>query len=184
VRILRLRLDVARRSRGGSGARGAACGARGMLYNAAARKGRIMQLRDVMTRDVDVVGPEAPIREAAMKMRALDVGPIPVCDGERLVGMLTDRDITVRAVAEGRDPNATPVRDVMTPEVAFCFEDQDVEQAASLMEQRQVRRIPVLNADKRLVGIVSLGDLALGTRDTERLGQTLEEVSAPAEPRR
>lgn len=143
-----------------------------------------MQLRDIMTRDVDVVRPEAPIREAAMKMRALDVGPIPVCDGERLIGMLTDRDITVRAVAEGRDPNATAVRDVMTPEVAFCFEDQDVEQAATLMEQRQIRRLPILNQQKRLVGIVSLGDLALGTRDPERVGQTLEEVSAPAEPKR
>lgn len=143
-----------------------------------------MQLRDIMTRDVDVVRPEAPIREAAMKVRSLDVGPIPVCDGERLIGMLTDRDITIRAVAERRDPDETPVRDVMTHDVAFCFEDQDVEQAAALMEQRQIRRIPVLNEQKRLVGIVSLGDLALGTRDPERVGQTLEEVSAPAEPKR
>ncbi len=143
-----------------------------------------MQPRDIMTRDVDVVRPEAPIREAAMKMRSLDVGPIPVCDGERLIGTLTDRDITIRAVAERRDPDETLVRDVTTHDVAFCFEDQDVEQAATLMEQRQIRRIPVLNEQKRMVGIVSLGDLALGTRDPERVGQTLKEVSAPAAPKR
>jgi CBS domain-containing protein len=147
-------------------------------------KDQTMQLRDVMTRDVNIISPDAPIREAAMKMRSIDVGPIPVCDGERLVGMLTDRDIAVRAVAEGRDPNTTAVKEVMTPEVIFCTEDQDIERAVELMEERQLRRIPVLNAAKRLVGIVSLGDLAVSTRDSERVGQILEEISAPAEPNR
>jgi CBS domain-containing protein len=137
-----------------------------------------------MTREVEVISPDAPIREAAMKMRALDVGPVPVCSGERLIGMVTDRDIAIRAVAEGCNPNSTPVQQVMTPEVLYCFEDQDVEDAANLMEERQVRRIPVLDSRNRLVGIVSLGDLSLGTRDSERIGRTLEEVSAPAEPKR
>jgi CBS domain-containing protein len=143
-----------------------------------------MELREVMTRDVDVVRPDAPIREAAAKMRSIDVGPIPVCDGERLVGMLTDRDITVRAVALGSDPNTTRVRDVMTPEVVYCFEDQDVEQAATLMEERQIRRLPVLDSGKHLVGIVSLGDLAIAMLDDRRVGRTLEEVSSPSTPRR
>ncbi|HEY8516543.1 MAG TPA: CBS domain-containing protein [Candidatus Binatia bacterium] len=143
-----------------------------------------MQVKQVMTSDVDVVGPDDVIREAAMKMRSLDVGAIPVCDGDRLCGMLTDRDITIRAVAEGRDAAGTPVRDVMTPNIVYVLETQDTDEAARLMEERQVRRLPVLNAKKRLVGIVSLGDLAVGTRDTERIGQTLEEVSAPAEPKR
>jgi CBS domain-containing protein len=142
-----------------------------------------MQLRDVMTRDVKVIRPDAPIRDAARRMREIDVGPIPVCDGDRLVGLLTDRDITIRAVAEGRDPNTTCVRDVMTPDVACCFEDQDIEQAAALMEERQIRRLPVLNKAKRLVGIVSLGDLAMASPDVELIGETLSEVSAPAQPK-
>lgn len=142
-----------------------------------------MLLRDVMTRDVEIVRPDAPLRDAARLRREIDVGPIPVCDGERLIGMLTDRDITIRAVAEGRDPNTTCVRDVMTPDVACCFEDQDVEQAAALMEERQIRRLPVLDERKRLVGIVSLGDLAV-TDESGRIAETLAEVSSPAEPKR
>ena len=143
-----------------------------------------MQLRDVMTREVEVIRPEAPIREAARKMREIDVGPMPVCDGEHLVGMLTDRDITVRAVAEGCDPNTTPVRDVMSSDIAYCFEDESLDHAAALMSERQVRRLPVLDNSKRLVGIVSLGDLAVDGRNESRAGRTLEEVSSPAEPKR
>lgn len=143
-----------------------------------------MQLREVMSRDVKVVRPEVSIEEAARTMRELDVGPVPVCDGERLIGLLTDRDITIRAVAEGRDPGSTSVRDVMTPDIACCFEDQDVEQAASMMEERQIRRLPVLSREKKLVGIVSLGDLATSSPDTGRVGETLSEVSAPSQPKR
>jgi CBS domain-containing protein len=141
-----------------------------------------MLLRDVMTRHVEVIHPDATLREAAQKMKTLDVGPVPVCDGERLVGMLTDRDITIRATAEGRDPNSTRARDVMTPEITYCFEDQDVREAARIMEERQIRRLVVLNRDKRLVGIVSLGDLATQTGDEEldssELSETLSGVSA------
>jgi len=102
-----------------------------------------------------------------------------VCENDRLVGMVTDRDITVRAVAEGCDPRTATVKEVMTPDVFYCFEDQDVQQAANLMKQNQVRRLVVLNRDKRLVGIVSLGDLAVETGDEHLTGRTLEEVSLP-----
>jgi CBS domain-containing protein len=137
-----------------------------------------------MTPKVEIVHPDAALREAAEKMSQLDVGPLPVCDGERLVGMLTDRDITVRATAKGCDPNTTKVRDVMTPDVVYCFEDQDVETAAQMMEMRQIRRLPVLNREKRLVGIVSLGDVAVKTGDQNLAGEALERVSEPAEPKR
>src|SRR5215471_21530627 len=96
-----------------------------------------MQLKEVMTSGVEVVSPEASIREAAEKMRHLDIGPLPVCDGDRLVGLLTDRDITVRAVADGRDPVTTRVHEVMTPDVVYGFDDQDVQDAVRLMEQYQ-----------------------------------------------
>jgi CBS domain-containing protein len=92
-----------------------------------------MLLREVMTPKVEVIHPDATLREAAQKMKSLDVGPVPVCDGDRLQGMLTDRDITVRATAEGRDPNTTRVREVMTPDVVYCFEDQEVQDAARMM---------------------------------------------------
>jgi len=94
--------------------------------------------------------------------------------------MITDRDIVIRAVAEGRDPSATRVRDVMTPEIVWCFEDQDVSEAAQLMRDKQIRRIAVVNHDKRLVGMVSLGDLAVDTHDENLAGATLEAVSEPA----
>ena len=132
-----------------------------------------------MTPGVEVVRPEATIQEAAEKMRHLDIGPLPVCDGDRLVGLLTDRDITVRAVAEGRNPTATQVRDVMTPEVVYRYDDQDSQDAARLMEQYQIRRLPVLNRAKRLVGMVSLGDLAVHAGGQPLAGEVLEQVSAP-----
>jgi CBS domain-containing protein len=138
-----------------------------------------MQLKDVMTPGVEVIAPEASIYEAAEKMSHLDVGPLPVCEGERLVGMLTDRDITVRAVAAGRDPRMTPVRDIMTPDVVYGFEDQDVEDAVRLMEQYQIRRLPVLNRSKHLVGMVALGDLAVHARTRPVAVEVLKQVSEP-----
>jgi CBS domain-containing protein len=125
--------------------------------------------------------PTASLQEAARKMRDLDVGPLPVCgDNDRLVGMLTDRDITVRAVAEGQDPKTARVQDIMTPDITYCFEDQDITEAARLMEEKQIRRLVVLNRDKRLVGIVSLGDLAVKTGDKKVSSEALEQVSQPA----
>ena len=143
-----------------------------------------MQLKEVMTPEVEVIQPEATLQQAAAKMRRLNIGPLPVCDGDRLIGMLTDRDITVRAVAEGCDPNTTTVREAMTPDIAYCFDDQDVQDAVQLMERYQIRRLPILNRDKRLVGMVSLGDLAVSSGEPTQVGETLKQVSEPAEPRR
>jgi len=140
-----------------------------------------MRIRDIMTRGVECVRPVDTLQQAARKMRDLDVGPMPVCgDDDRLAGMITDRDITIRATAEGLDPTEARVRDVMTEGVFYCFEDQDVRDAARTMEEQQVRRLVVLNRDKRLVGILSLGDVATETADTERSGEILEQVSETA----
>jgi CBS domain-containing protein len=143
-----------------------------------------MQLREIMTRDPVVISPDASLKDAAARMRDIDSGVMPVGEEDRLVGMLTDRDITVRATADGKDPNATKVREVMTEDVVYCFEDADVREAAGKMEQHQIRRLIVLNRDKRLVGIVSLGDLAVDTGDERLAGEVTEKVSEPAQPKR
>jgi CBS domain-containing protein len=118
-----------------------------------------MKVRDCMTRDVRVANPDETIRDAARMMRECDAGVLPVGENDRLVGMITDRDIAVRAVAEGKGPE-TPIRDVMSAEVKYVYDDEDVDDAARNMAELQVRRLPVLGRDKRLVGIVTLGDLA------------------------
>lgn len=119
-----------------------------------------MKIAECMTREVETVRPDQPIREAAQFMLRTDAGSMPVCDGDRLVGMLTDRDIAVRAVAEGRGPD-TPVREAMTDHVDYCFDDEEIEQVALKMSDAQVRRFPVVSReDRKLVGIVSLGDLS------------------------
>jgi CBS domain-containing protein len=143
-----------------------------------------MRIAEVMTTDVEVIDSYAPLTEAAAKMKTLDVGLLPICDGDKLIGTLTDRDITVRGIAEGYDPSDTKVSDIMSTDLAYCFEDEEIEKALSLMEDRQIRRLPVLDREKRLIGIVSLGDLAVHAGQKERLGKTLEEVSQPATPRR
>jgi len=119
-----------------------------------------MQVRDVMTPSAEWIDPQASIADAALKMREHDFGVLPVGDGNRLVGMITDRDMTIRAVAERRDPAKTKVADVMTESVLYCFDDQPAEDVARNMGEQRVRRLPVVNRDKRLVGIVSIGDLA------------------------
>ena len=139
-----------------------------------------MLVRDVMTPGVECVDPDETIQNAARRMRDRDIGPLPVCDNDRLTGVLTDRDIAIRAVAEGHDPTACRVRDVMTPGVKYCYDDQSVEEAEQIMENEQIRRLVVLNRKKRLVGILSLGDLALRTYDLEQVGEVLHEVSEPA----
>ncbi len=143
-----------------------------------------MQLREVMTRNPDVVAPTATLEEAARKMDQLNVGPLPVCEGDRLIGMVTDRDITVRATSAGKDPRSTPIAEAMSKDLIYCFEDQDVREAARLMEDKQIRRVPVLNREHRLVGIVSLGDVATSGRDDRMSGEVLERVSEPAQPDR
>jgi CBS domain-containing protein len=143
-----------------------------------------MIVRDIMTRDVEVIHPDSVIQEAASKMKSLDVGSLPVCDNHRLLGVVTDRDIAIRAVAKGRDPSTTKVSEAMTPELIYCFEDEPVSEAAKLMERYQIRRLPILNREKHLVGIVSLGDLAVETTNEKLSGTVLEEISEPAKPNR
>jgi len=117
------------------------------------------KISEVMTRGIQIANPDQTIREAAMTMAREDIGSLPVGENDRLIGMITDRDIALRAVAEGRSPN-TPVRDVMTDDIKYCFEDDDVAQVAQNMAELQVRRLPVVNRDKRLVGIVALSNVA------------------------
>jgi CBS domain-containing protein len=132
-----------------------------------------------MTADVVTVSPQASLIDAARLMRDSDIGPLPVCEDGRILGMLTDRDITVRAIASGKAPESTRVADVMSPEVVSCLESDDVRRAAEIMQSAQLRRLLVVNGDGRLAGIVSLGDLALQTGDEELTGETLERVSEP-----
>jgi CBS domain-containing protein len=139
-----------------------------------------MKVKEIITPNPQCITPEGSLRDAARKMKAMDVGILPVCENDRLVGTITDRDIAVRAVADGRDPNTTKVREVMTQGVVYCFEDQSIEGVAQLMEEKQIRRLPVLNEQKRMVGIVSLGDLAVRTHKEKLAGEVLERVSERA----
>jgi CBS domain-containing protein len=121
-----------------------------------------MKVRDVMTRDVRLITPDQTVAEAAKLMADCDTGALPVREGDRLIGVITDRDIAVRAVAQHKSPDA-PVREVMSSDkVLYCYDDEDVEHVAKNMAENKVRRLPALNRDKRLVGIVSIGDLAHG----------------------
>ena len=138
-----------------------------------------MKIKDVMTRSVETVRPDQTLQEAASRMKSLDVGPMPVTENERVVGILTDRDIVVRAAAEGRDVRTTKVREAMTPDVVCCSEDDDVKSAAQTMKDRQIRRLVVVDGQKRVSGIVSLGDIAVDTSDEKMSGRVLEEVSKP-----
>lgn len=141
-----------------------------------------MLIRDIMTTDVELVNPDIKMSDAAKKMRDLDIGFLPVGENDRLVGMLTDRDIAVRGVARGKNPDEESIRDIMTPEIHYCSADQELEEAMEIMKDKQIRRLVVLNDQKRLVGVFSLGDVALGTEDKRLSGEVLEEVSKPAEP--
>jgi CBS domain-containing protein len=140
-----------------------------------------MLVKFIMTLDVGWVSPDASIQQAARLMKSLDVGSIPVCaqisdQKSELVGMLTDRDLAIRATAEGLDPIVTKVRDVMTEKLIHCYDDQDVEDAVKLMEALQIRRLIVVNRDNRLVGIVTIGDLAVRANE-KKAGEVLKEVS-------
>jgi CBS domain-containing protein len=142
-----------------------------------------MLVREIMTRGAECISLDGTVREAAEKMRHLNVGTLPVLDRGRLVGVVTDRDITVRATALGWRPECTPVRDVMTPEILFCFDDQNVTEAAALMRDKQVRRLIVLDREQRITGILSLGDLACA-HDGALVVQTLEAVCQTTGPHR
>jgi CBS domain-containing protein len=146
-------------------------------------EGAIMQaVSDIMTRDVSVISPDDNVQHAAQLMGDQDVGSLPVCNGKRLVGMLTDRDITIRAVASGKAPADIKVSDVMSDQVLWCFEDQTAGEVLQQMGDQQIRRIPVISRNMELVGVVSLGDLA--TRERASTDSALEDISSPAPPNR
>jgi CBS domain-containing protein len=136
-----------------------------------------MKVSEVMTHDVRIARPDDTVEQAASIMAEIDAGVLPVGDSDRLIGMITDRDIAIRCVAKGKGPDAK-VREIMSEEVKYCFADQDIEEAAESMGNLQVRRLPVVDRNKRLVGIVSLGDLATAGGEMEA-GEALTGISLP-----
>lgn len=141
------------------------------------------RVADIMTRGVRAMRPTDSVVLAAQAMDELNVGVVPVCDGERLVGMVTDRDITIRAVAQGQADEGVTLSSVMSSEVNWCYEDQQVDEVMRDMSQRQIRRMPVVDRDKHLVGMLSLGDIAAKTGG-EQVADSLADISEPAEPDR
>lgn len=135
-----------------------------------------MKVSEVMSQQVEIATPEDSIQRAAQMMARIDAGILPVAQGDRLVGMITDRDIAIRGVGEGRSPADTPVNEIMTREVKYCFEDDDVGKVAENMAELQVRRLPVLSRDKRLRGIISLGDIAR-EHEPGQAGSALHHIS-------
>ena len=137
------------------------------------------KLKDVMSRDVKVISPDATIREAARKMLEGDFGMMPVGEDDRMIGAISDRDIAIRGVAEGKAAD-TKVRDFMSEGITWAYEDDSVEEAAKIMSEHQIRRLPVVNSDKRLVGIVALGDFAVESSEIEPAAEALSEISKPS----
>ena len=142
-----------------------------------------MRVREAMTREVKICTPGQSIREVARTMSEIDAGALPVGENDRLIGMITDRDIAVRAVAQGKGPD-TPVREIMSEHVEYCFDDEDLDRVAQGMADVRVRRLPVVNREKRLVGILSVGDVARRGNQREIVAETIAGVSAPGGPHR
>ncbi|RDI40965.1 CBS domain-containing protein [Aquicella lusitana] len=136
-----------------------------------------MKAKDVMSKKPEFLPPTATLKEAARQMNTHDYGFIPVGENDRLIGAVTDRDIVIRAVAEGKDPAKTTLRDVMSKGIHFCFESDDIEKVAQQMEQLQIRRLVVLNKDKRLTGIISLGDIATKCHNPSLSAELTDAVS-------
>jgi CBS domain-containing protein len=139
----------------------------------------MQKISELMSRDVQVIGPNQTIREAAQQMLKGNFGMMPVGENDRMIGSISDRDIAIRAVADGKAPNAT-VREVMSDGVVWAFENDSVAEAAKLMSTHQIRRLPIVNAEKRLVGIIALGDFAVQNADIKVAGEALSEISKPA----
>lgn len=139
-----------------------------------------MLVRDIMTKSVDCASPGMTLIEASKKMKVDNVGALPVCENDRLIGMVTDRDIVVEALAEGLDPNNTTVGHIVSSPIIWCFDDQPIEEAAQLMESKQVRRLVVLDRGKKISGILSLADIATRVQDRILPGEILAYVSTPA----
>ena len=140
-------------------------------------------ISEMMTTGVRSLSPSDTLQSAAQAMEALDIGSVPVCDGQRLVGMVTDRDIAIRAIAQGLPAQSTTVSQVMSGDVKWCYEDQTVEEATYLMQQAQIRRLPVVDRDKRLVGMLALGDVSVKA-DAAQAASALQGISNPSEPDR
>jgi CBS domain-containing protein len=141
------------------------------------------QIKDVMSSDFKWMTPDTPISQIAQEMRDKDCGFMPIAENDKMIGMVTDRDITIRAVAEGKNPAETQARDVMSPQTYYCYDDQDVEEVCNNMGEIQVRRLPVVNRDKRLVGIVSMGDLAQSANQPN-VGETEQQITAGVQGRK
>ena len=139
----------------------------------------MQKISEVMSSDVQTISPDATIEEAAQEMRDGDFGLVPVAEDEELLGVITDRDIAIRAVAEGKDPS-TLVREIMSEEVVWASEDDSVEDAARIMSDHQIRRLPVVDAEQHLVGIVSLGDFAVDSADIQPVVEALSDISRPS----
>jgi CBS domain-containing protein len=139
-----------------------------------------MTIHDIMTDKVETADPSLPISKAAEKMRDLDIGFLPICENDKLIGTVTDRDIAIKSVAQGRDPRLAPVSEIMRPEVFFCYEDEDVHDVARSMQEKEVRRMVILTRDKRLAGVVSLGDIAKMFIEKELAGETLGQIAEAA----
>jgi CBS domain-containing protein len=143
-----------------------------------------MKISEIMTTNFEMIDSTESLTEAARKMKSLNVGFLPVKEGAMLVGVVTDRDIVIRALAQGLDPESTQVKDIISAEVVYCYEDDSIEEAARLMEEHQVRRLIVTDQDRTPVGIVSLGDIAVRTGQERLSGEALEQISEPAAPAR
>jgi len=145
-----------------------------------------MQVSEIMTRGVETIAPDASLQQAAAAMEALGVGSLPVCDGDRLVGAITDRDIVIRGVAAGQSPVDTVVRDCMTEDIAWAYCDEQAEEVLERMKTLQVRRLAILDRDKKLAGIVALGDIATEPRAAAlgSVGAAISEISEPSRPRK
>lgn len=138
----------------------------------------MQKIKELMSRDVKVISPDATIQEAAQQMRKGNFGMMPVGENDKMIGTISDRDITIRAVADGKDAG-TKVREVMSDGIYWAFEDETVAEAAKIMSEHQIRRLPIVNAEKRLVGIVALGDFAVDKADIAVAGAALSEISQP-----
>jgi CBS domain-containing protein len=139
-----------------------------------------MKVSEIMTQKVECIDPDTPIAKAAEIMRERHIGFLPICDDDRLVGTLTDRDITIQSVAQGRDPRLAPVREIMAQQVFYCYEDDDINKVGSHMQEREVRRMLILSRQKRLVGVVSIGDIAKASGAKQLAGETLGHIAEAA----
>jgi CBS domain-containing protein len=139
-----------------------------------------MKIHEIMSKTVKCVDATLPIAKAAEAMRELDIGFLPIRDHDKLVGTITDRDITIRSVAQGRDPRLGRVSEIMTQELYYCYDDDDIEHVARYMQEKEVRRMVILSRSEELVGVVSLGDIARSVGEQKLAGETLGEIAEAA----